>query len=135
MEQSTRPTIAELAGNVLTDLRGLVAKELQLAKHEMQHEVSKLVKAAIQGGIAAVLGLMAVILLCLTFVYVLHSLVGVPLWASFGVVAILAAGSAAGLGYLVMKVATSVRLWPFRTLRTVKEDAQWIMEQVLSPKT
>jgi uncharacterized membrane protein YqjE len=134
MENLRRPTIVELASNVLIDLRGLVAKELQLAKHEMQHELSKLAKAAIRGGIAAVLSLMAVILLCLTLVYVLHSLVGLPLWASYGVVAILAAGGAAGLGYLVMKLATSLRLWPFRTVQTVKEDVQWMKEQVLSPK-
>jgi len=111
-----------------------MSQEVQLAKHEMQQEVRKLVKAAIQGGIAAVLGLMAVILLCLTLVYVLHSLIGLPLWASYGVVAILAAGGAAGLGYLLMKLATSGRPGPFRTLRTVKEDVQWIKEQVLSPK-
>jgi uncharacterized membrane protein YqjE len=134
MEQSTRPTIAELAGNVLTDLRGLAAKELQLAKHEMQHELNKLVKAAISGGIAAVLSLMAVILLCLTLVYVLHSL-GMPLWGSFGVVAILAAAVAGGLAYLLMKLVSTVRLWPFRTVQTVKQDAQWIKEQVLSPKS
>jgi uncharacterized membrane protein YqjE len=135
MEESSRPSIVALASSVLADLRRLMSQEVQLAKHEMQQEVRKLVTAAIQGGLAAVLGLMAVILLCLTFVYVLHSLVGLPLWASYGVVAILAAGGAAGLGYLVMKLATSVRPWPFRTLRTVQEDAQWIKEQVLSPKT
>lgn len=134
MEQSTHLTIVALASNLLADLRGLVAKELQLAKHEMQHELRKLVKAAIQAGIAAVLGLMAVILLCLTLVYVLHSLVGLPLWASYGVVAILAVGGAAGLGYAVMKVGSTLRLWPFRTLHTLKEDVRWIKEQVLSPK-
>ena len=134
MDASSRPTIVALASSVLADLRRLMSQEVQLAKHEMQHEVRKLVKAAIQGGLAAVLGLMTVILLCLTLVYVLHSL-GLPLWASYGVVAILAAAGAAGLGYLVMKLTTSVRPWPFRTLRTVKEDAQWIKEQVLSPKT
>jgi hypothetical protein len=33
-----------------------------------------------------------------------------------------------------MKLATSLRLWPFRTVQTVKEDVQWMKEQVLSPK-
>jgi hypothetical protein len=134
MEESTRPTIVALASSVLADLRGLFAKEVQLAKHEMQLELSKVVKASIQAGIAAILGLMAVILLCLTLVYVLHSLVGLSLWASYGVVAILAAGGAAILAYLVIKLGSTLRLWPFRTLHTVKEDAQWIKEQVLSPK-
>ena len=52
MEESTRPTIVSLASSLLADLRHLVAQELQLAKHEMQHELSKLVKAAIQAGVA-----------------------------------------------------------------------------------
>jgi uncharacterized membrane protein YqjE len=135
MEESTRPTIVALASSVLADLQGLFAKEVQLAKHEMQLELSKVVKASIQAGIAAILGLMAVILLCLTLVYILHSLVGLSLWASYGVVAILAAGGAAILAYLVIKLGSTLRLWPFRTLHTVKEDAQWIKEQVLSPKS
>jgi uncharacterized membrane protein YqjE len=120
---------------VLADLRRLMTQELQLAKHEMQQELSKLVKAAIQAGIAALFALMAVILLCLTLVYVLHSVLGLSLWASYGIVALLAAIGAAGLGYLVMNITKSLRLWPFRTVHTLKEDVQWMKEQVLSPKT
>ena len=59
-----------------------MTQELQLAKHEVQQEVSKLVKAAIQAGVSAILSLMAVILLCLTLVYVLHSLLGFRYGAS-----------------------------------------------------
>ena len=135
MQESTRPTIVSLASSLLADLRRLMAQELQLAKHEMQHELSKLVKAAIQAGVAFVLSIMAVILLCLTLVYVLHSLLGLPLWASFGVVALLAAAAAGALVYLVIKLGSTLRLWPFRTLHTLKEDAQWIKTQVFSPKT
>ena len=134
-ESSTRSTIVSLASSLFADLRSLVAQELRLAKHEMQHELGKLVTAAIQASIAAVLSLMAIILLCLTLVYVLHSLVGLPLWASYGMVTVIAAAGAAGLGYRVMKLGSSLRLWPFRTVRTLKEDAQWIKEQVLSLKS
>jgi hypothetical protein len=78
---------------------------------------------------------MAVILLCLTLVYVLHSLLGLSLWLSYGAVAILAAGGAAGWAYGVVNLGSTLRLWPFRTFHTWKEDAQWIKEQVLSPKS
>ena len=130
MEESTRPTIVALARSLLADLRGLVAQELQLAKHEMQHELSKLVKASILADVetVALLSLIAVILVGLTLVYLLHSVHG-------GVVAIIAAAGAVGLGYAVMKLGPTLRLWPFRTLRTLKEDARWTKEQVLSPKT
>ncbi len=131
MEASTRPTIVSLASSLLADLRGLLTKELQLAKHEMQHEVSKLMKAAIMAGVAALASLMAMILLCLTLVFVLHGLFGLALWASYGVVAIVVAAGAGILGYLAMKVGSTLRLWPFRTVQTVKEDVQWIKEQML----
>lgn len=110
MQERIRPSIVSLASSLLADLRGLMTQDLQLAKHEMQHELSKLVKAAIQAGIATVLGIMAIILLCLTVVYVLHSLLGLSLWASYGVVAVIAAAGAAGLGYMVMKLGSSLRL-------------------------
>jgi uncharacterized membrane protein YqjE len=135
MDEWTRPTIVSLASSLLADLRCLVAQELQLAKHEMQHELSKLVKAAIQAGVVLVLSLMALILLCLTLVYLLHGLLSLSLWASYGMVALLATAGAGGLAYSVIKVGSSVRLWPFRTLHTLKEDAQWIKAQVFSAKT
>ncbi|HVG03227.1 MAG TPA: phage holin family protein [Nitrospira sp.] len=135
MEESSRPTIVSLVNSLLADLRGLLTKELQLAKHEMQHELSKVLKISIQAGIAAILSLMAVILLCLTLVYVLHSILGLSLWASYGMVAILSTAGAGILGYLVMKLGSTLRLWPFRTIHTLKEDAQWLKEQVLSLKS
>ena len=75
------------------------------------------------------------ILLCLTLVYLLHSLLGLSLWASYGMVALLAAAGAGGLAYSATKVGSSMRLWPFRTLHTLKEDAQWINAHVFSAKT
>ena len=135
MEESSRPTIISLASSLFADLRDLAAKELQLAKHEMQHELNKLIKASIFTGVAAILSLMAVIFLCLTLVYVLHSLLGLSLWVSYGVMAILAAVGAGGLAYFLIKLVSSLRLWPVRTLHTLKEDAQWIKEEVLSPKS
>ena len=86
MAESSRPTIVSLASSLLADLRRLMSQEVQLAKHEMQHEVSKVVKATILASMATILSLIAVILLSLTLVYVLHSLLGVSLWASYGVV-------------------------------------------------
>jgi uncharacterized membrane protein YqjE len=134
IEQPPRSPIVAMASSLLADLRRLVAQELQLAKHEMQQELAKLAKAAIHAGIVVILSLMALILLCLTLVYVLHSVLGLSLWASYGAVALLAAAGAAGLAYRVVTLAPTLRLWPVRTLHTLKEDAQWIAEQVLSPK-
>ena len=135
MEESTRPSIVTLASSLLEDLRRLAAQEFQLAKHEMQLELSKVVKAAIHTAVALVLSFLTLVLLCLTLVYLLHSLLGLSLWASYGIVTLLAAAGAGGFAYVMIKAGASMRLWPFRTIRTVKEDAQWIKTQVFSPKT
>lgn len=135
MEPSPRTPIVALASGLLADLRRLLTQEFQLAKHELQQELTKLLKASIQAGVALVLSLMTVILLCLMLVYLLHSVTGLSLWASYGVVALLAAAGAAGLAYRVMILGSSLRLWPFRTLHSLKEDIQWIKEQMFSGKT
>ena len=36
MEESARPAMVSLAGSLLTDIRAVVARQPQLAKHEMQ---------------------------------------------------------------------------------------------------
>ena len=54
MEPSQRTPIVALAISLLADLRRLVAQELQLAKHQMQQELSKLLKASIQAAVALV---------------------------------------------------------------------------------
>lgn len=91
--------------------------------------------ALVSGLLADLRSLMTVVLLCLMLVYLLHSVTGLSLWASYGVVAMLAAAGAAGLGYRVMTIGSSLRLWPFRTLHSLKKDIQWIKEPVFSAKT
>jgi len=99
IEQVPRAPIVALASSLLADLRRLLTQELHLAQHEMQQELGKLVKASIAAGVVVVASLLAVILLCLTLVYVLHSL-GLSLWASYGLVALFAL---AGAGALAMR--------------------------------
>lgn len=131
---SERTPIVAIASSLLADLRRLLTQECDLAKHEMQQELSTFVKASITAGVAVVTSLMTVILVCLMLVHLLHSVASLSLCGSYGVVALLAVAGAAGLAPLLMNLASTLRLWPVRTLHTLKEDAQWIKEQVLSPK-
>ena len=55
MENPHPISIASLVTGLVEDLRRLFAQEVQLARHEMQHELGKVVKSAMHAGIAMML--------------------------------------------------------------------------------
>ncbi|GAB1721935.1 MAG: hypothetical protein GDA65_06985 [Nitrospira sp. CR1.1] len=135
MENPHPISIASLVTGLVEDIRRLFAQEMQLARHEMQHELGKVVKGAMHAGIAVMLALLASFFLLMTFVHLLHSYSGLPLWACYGIVGLLSAAGGAAFFARLMTIGTTLRLWPFRTFYSLKEDAKWIKEQLLSTKT
>ena len=124
-----------LLSGLIGDVRTLFRQELQLLRDELFLEIATIRQAAVAMGvgigITAIGGLFALIML----VYVLHEFVHLPLWACYGLIGgiLLAVGSA-----LIIKATQSLQnfsLMPRRTLRSIKEDAQWIKEQVSLNKT
>jgi len=135
MENPHPISIAALLQGLLEDIRVLIGQTMRLARDEMKLERQKLTSLAVRIGIGLMMAFMTTVLLLLMVVHLLHSWPGLPLWASYGIVGLLCAltaglllGSAASLG-------ATLRLWPFRTLHSIKEDARWIKEQMLSTKT
>lgn len=130
----SRPSISALLEGLFYDLKALVLQEFRLATHEYQEELSKakmVAASVIAGGL-----LMAVggLLLILMLVHLLAA-AGLPLWASYGLVALLAC--AGGIA-LVMKAKTQagdIHLMPIRTVHTIKENVSWIKEEVTSGRT
>lgn len=135
MENPHPISIAALVTGLVGDLRRLVAQEIQLARHEMQHELGKVVKGALHAGIAMMLALVATLFLLMTLIHLLHFYSGLPLWACYGIVGLLAAIGGAVMFARVLTIGASLRLWPFRTFYSLKEDAKWIKEQLLSTRT
>jgi hypothetical protein len=120
---TTEPGLGELVGQATKELSTLVRQEVALAKTELASEVAKAGRGAGMfggAGVAAIYGL--------TFL---------SLAAMFGLGAFLPLGWAAlivGVGYLVAatiflltgkKAFTDFSPVPERTIRTLKEDAQW----------
>lgn len=128
-------SIASLVTGLVEDLRRLFAQEVQLARHEMQHELGKVVKSAMHAGIAIMLAFLAALFLLMTLIHLLHFYSGLPLWACYGIVGLLAAAAGAAFFARLITIGATLRLWPFRTFYSVKEDAKWIKEQLLSTKT
>lgn len=122
--QQEQPGIGELISDVTSDLSRLFRQEVELAKAEMRVEAKKAGKAGAMFGVAAVAGLMVIILLSFALVYALDAImpqgwaaviVGV-LWAIVGAVTFSAGKK---------KMAT-VDPKPQQTMETLKEDAEWL---------
>ena len=135
MENPHPISIAALATGLVEDLKRLCRQELRLAQHEMQIELRKVVMGISYASVAILLSLIAITFFLLMLVHILHSYAGMPLWASYGVVGLIAILLTAVCGYGLYKIVSTLRLWPFRTVHSIKEDAQWIKEQLLSTRT
>jgi hypothetical protein len=131
----TRPSIGALLTGPLDDCRTLIRQEYRLLKDEISTELSEL-KATI---VAFVVGLLllgaSAWLFLLAVVHLLHELAGLPLWASYGILGLLTlAGS-----LLCMKIgrgtAKTFNPIPIRTIHSLKEDTQWIKQQMRWSKT
>jgi hypothetical protein len=137
-EQDTHTTgngIIGLLGGLIGDVRTLVRQELQLLRDEFFFETAKVRQAAVAIGagivLAAIGGLFALVML----VQVLHQFVHLPLWASYGVVGFILLAVGVSLLFKAKRSLESFNLMPRRTLHSMKEDAQWIKEQISLNKT
>lgn len=128
-------SVAALLQGLFEDIRLLIGQTMRLARDEMKLERQKLTSLVIRLGIGLTMALMTIVLLLLTVVHLLHGWLGLPLWTSYGIVGLLCAFLAGVLLTGAASLAATLRLWPFRTLHSIKEDARWIKEQVLSTKT
>lgn len=135
MENPHPISVAALLQGLLEDIRLLIGQTMRLARDEMKLERQKLTSLVIRLGIGLTMALMTSVLLLLMVVHLLHGWLGLPLWTSYGIVGLLCALMAGLLLASAASLRATLRLWPFRTLHSIKEDVRWIKEQVLSTKT
>ncbi len=128
-------SIGGLVNGLVADLRRLLTQEICLVQHEMQLEVRKVALGLLHAALGIILSLAAVTFFLLTMVHLLQTYTTLPLWACYGVVGVICAAIGGILFYSLLKLGATLRLWPFRTVHSIKEDARWIKEQVLSTKT
>lgn len=131
----TVPSIARLVSELFDDFRTLTQQHVQLMRHEVEGEVRKVKRAtifvAVGAGVLAVSGLLFIIML----VHLIQWVTEWPLWICYGIVA--AAGAVGGLVavWLAVKVGGSVHILPVKTMQSMKEDAQWIKQTIVSNRT
>ena len=127
--------IFRLLGALIGDARTLFRQELRLLRDEWISELVKVRQAAVSLGVGiglvAIGGLFALIML----VQVLHTFAHLPLWACYGAIGIVLLIGGVTLLLKAIQSFRSFNLTPRRALHSVKEDAQWIKEQVSLNKT
>ena len=115
---------------LLRDVRTLVCQEMALARHEVQYEIGKILKAAVWFVMAAVLAGIGLIVIAAACVLILLEYTGLPAWACSVIVSVLLLGGAWGLAVSGLGIAKSVRIVPQRTVRTMVDDAKWIADWI-----
>jgi hypothetical protein len=126
--------IDTIAG-IAHDFRTLVHQEMQLVRDEVKLEIGRLVRVTAGLSIGIALLLFGLGFVLVTVVYGIHEWTAWPLWVCYGIVAFLLIAIGTYLVTKAARTATSLHAVPARSLRVLKENAQWIKEHVLSSKT
>jgi uncharacterized membrane protein YqjE len=117
-------SVGELVSRVATDLSMLLRQELELAKAEVKQEATQAVKAAGMFGAGGVAGLLTLGFLSLALMFGLAA-AGLRLWLAALVVALVWGAVAVAMLLSGRKEIQRVGP-PERTIKTVKEDVQWL---------
>lgn len=130
---SQEASLGALLGNLVSDLQDLIRGEIGLARQELKEEAqSAAIGAGFMAG-AGALALVGLIFVGLTSTYALMRLV--PDWAA----ALIVAGLLL-VGALILFVVGRRRLAqldpvPRQTLASLKEDTQWVKQQMSSDRS
>jgi uncharacterized membrane protein YqjE len=128
--ETERSGIETMVMGLMQDLRALVRQEIALAKHEMEYEFGKILKAIVWWGIAAVLAMIGLIVIVAACVLILFEYTGFPAWVCAAIVSIILLGGAWGLVVMGRGIAKSIRGAPLRAIRILTGDVKWIREWV-----
>ena len=132
---TTRNGIIGLIGGLLGDLRTLFRQELQLLRDEFFLEIDKIRQAAVAVGAGIGVTIIGGLFLFIMLVHLLHQYASLPLWACYGLIGVILLAVGAALLIKAKQSLQNFNLMPRRTLRSMKEDAQWIKEQISLNKT
>jgi uncharacterized membrane protein YqjE len=118
--RATEQSVGELVSLAATDISQLVRCEIELAKAELKNDVRRVGIGGALLGVAAFVGCLVLVLLCIAFAFGLHAL-GIWTWAAFLIVAgtcVLLAALAVLIGWTKVRKLNGLR----RTRRTVSDD-------------
>ena len=112
-------SLGDLVALAAKDVSQLIRYEINLAKTELRGDMKRVGLAGALGGVAAFVGCLVLVLLCIAFAYGLVAL-GIWRWAAFLIVAgtcVLLAGAAVGVAILRLRGLSGLK----RTRKSVTE--------------
>jgi len=121
-------SVADLVGNILSNVQEMVRSELKLAKAEVREETTKTLSGAKKMAIAAGAGLFALTFLLWSVALLLTRVV--PDWVATLLVAGLL-GAIAGVFYSKARGEIQIPK-PDKTIQNIKENVEWMKNQTKS---
>lgn len=131
-QMSHEPSIPDLIRGILQDLRLLVREEIALARVELREQAGRAKAAAFSIGVAAASLAGAGLFILFAMAFGIAELFAWPIWAGFLAVAVLL-----GITGVVAAVAGRAQIKrlhpvPEATMRTLKENSEWIAKRLSS---
>ena len=127
MPEYPNPSMSEAFSRVVSDLADLMQKEMRLAKAEVANKITLGLRAGVWMSVAAVCGIIALLLVVQTCVFGLSAATGLALhWSSLIVAVVLGAIAAASFA---KGKADTPSLAPDRAVHQVKRDIALAKEQ------
>jgi hypothetical protein len=129
--QSAAPSLAALLGGIMHDAKDLLTQELTLAMLEGHVALLHIKTAALWLGIGVSVTAVGGLLLSMMLVHVLAAYTDVPLWGCYGIVGSVLVMLGGVLLTAGKHQAEKIAVMP-QTMETMKENAQWLTEQMTS---
>ncbi|HEV3080695.1 MAG TPA: phage holin family protein [Gemmataceae bacterium] len=127
LQTSPEPSVTGLVTGIVQDVQQLMQQQLALFKHEIKENLQRSKEAAVLMGLGIGIGSVGGLLLFFMLVYLLNwAFAGLPLWACYLIVGVLAAGIGGGLLFAAIRKLQSVSAVPEKSIEALKENVQWI---------
>jgi hypothetical protein len=119
-------SVTGLVSGIISDAQELLKQQVALVRAELKADFRRTVQAATLLAIGALVLVPAAFLLCNMFVFMLHELAGLSVWAGYGIVG----GVFAVLGAVLIAVGIqrfrSFNPLPDQSVEAIKENVRWM---------
>ena len=119
-------SVTGLVSGIISDAQELLKQQVALVRAELKADFRRTVQAATLLAIGVLILVPAVFLLCTMFVFMLHELAGLSVWASYGIVG----GVFAVVGAVLIAVGIqrfrSFNPLPDQSVEAIKENVRWM---------
>jgi len=119
-------SVTGLVSGIVADAQELVKQQVALVRAEIKADFRRTVAAAALISVGALAALPTVFLICNMFVYMLHELAGLSVWASYGIVGgVFLVLSAVLIGVGIQRFRSFNPL-PDQSVAAFKENVRWM---------